>query len=277
MALTLHLQQPLARPSAGEIGGAGPLRVTPRLVWRQRAVADGLRSPCVEDILVAAESDPVRPLLEALVDAALGYTIVERAGEVEHSVRTSRASLVVVSTTLCDAALRSRLRRDHPDRLQVAWLARASTSEVAALLDEGAVEVLDSTMGASELRARLRNALSRVTGVQGGELRLGRLSIDASQGTALWGDASLGLTRRELAVLQALAESPGRALRREEIYRRVWGFAMARGDRTVDVNVKRIRAKLAAAGTSTSIVTQPGVGYRLELPAAEAAPAVTGL
>ena len=231
----------------------------------------------MEDILVAADSETVRPLLEALVDAALGYVIVERAGEVEQSVRTNPVSLVVVSTSLCDAALRSRLRRDHPDRMLVVWLARGSTSEAAALLDEGAIEVLDSTMGASELRARLRNALSRMTGVQAAELRLGRLSIDASQGTALWNDASIGLTRRELAVLHALAESPGRALRREEIYRRVWGFAMARGDRTVDVNVKRIRAKLAAAGASTSIATQPGVGYRLELPAADAAPAVTGL
>ena len=227
--------------------------------------------------MVAAESAEVRPLLEALSDAEIGYAIVERAAEVEQAVRTSRASLLVVSTSVCDVALRSRLRRDHPDRLLVVWLPRASTSETADLLEEGVIEVLGSTMGASELRARLRNAWSRVVRAPVDALRLGRLSIDTAQGTALWDRADLGLTRRELAVLQTLAESPGRAIRREEIYRQVWGFAMARGDRTVDVNVKRVRDKLAAAGASATIVTRPGVGYQLEVPAQAAEPAVTRL
>lgn len=227
--------------------------------------------------MVAAGADAVRPLLEALADAEVAYVLIEGALEVEQSVRTNPASLIVVSTSVCDAALRSRLRRDHPDRLLVGWLPRASTSESAALLEEGVVDVLDATMGASELRARLRNASSRVTHKPDGAVRLGRLAIDASQGIALWDGTNLALTRRELAVLQTLAEYPDRALRREEIYRQVWGFAMARGDRTVDVNVKRIRDKLAAAGASIAIATQAGIGYRLELPAAEAQSAVTGL
>jgi DNA-binding response OmpR family regulator len=231
----------------------------------------------MEDILVAAEAGEVGPLLEALTDGEVEYAIVERAAEVEQAVRTSRSSLIVVSTSVGDVALRSRLRRDHPDRLLVVWLSRASTSEAAALLEEGAVEVLDSTMGASELQARLRNAWSRVVRAPGDALQLGRMAIDVAQGTALWNGVNLGLTRRELAVLQTLAESPGRALRREEIYRQVWGFAMARGDRTVDVNVKRVRDKLAAAGASAAIVTRPGVGYQLEVPAQATEPAVTRL
>ena len=60
---------------------------------------------------------------------------------------------------------------------------------------------------------------------------------------------------------------------REILYKRVWGYAMARGDRSVDVNVKRLRGKLAkVAGTALEIKTQPGIGYRLEL-AAEREPA----
>ena len=67
-------------------------------------------------------------------------------------------------------------------------------------------------------------------------------------------------------MLQILAETAGRPVRREEIYRRVWGYAMARGDRTVDVNVRRLRAKLAqATAEELQIVTQPGIGYRLDL------------
>jgi DNA-binding response OmpR family regulator len=231
----------------------------------------------MDEVIVAAEPDEIRPLLEALTDAAVGYAIVDRAAEVEQAVRTSRISLVVVSTSVCDVALRSRLRRDHPDRLLVVWLPRASTTEAAALLDEGAVEVLDSTMGASELHARLRNARSRIMRAPGDALEIGRLTIDVAQGTARWEGTDLALTRRELAVLQSLAERPGRALRREEIYRHVWGFAMARGDRTVDVNVKRVRGKLAAAGASAAIVTRAGVGYQLDVSVQANEPAVTRL
>jgi DNA-binding response OmpR family regulator len=72
------------------------------------------------------------------------------------------------------------------------------------------------------------------------------------------------LTPRERDVLYVLARASGATLRREAIYRAVWGYAMARGDRSVDVNVKRLRDKLAAeVGAPLSIETEPGVGYRL--------------
>ena len=62
-----------------------------------------------------------------------------------------------------------------------------------------------------------------------------------------------------------LAESAGRTVPRERLYRQVWGYTMARGDRSVDVNVKRLRDKLAAVpGMAVEIRTQAGVGYRLE-------------
>ena len=54
-------------------------------------------------------------------------------------------------------------------------------------------------------------------------------------------------------------------MRRETIYRLVWGWAMPRGDRTVDVNVKRLRAKLGKSGADAEIRTHPGVGYALEV------------
>jgi DNA-binding response OmpR family regulator len=94
--------------------------------------------------------------------------------------------------------------RDHPVRLLVVWLSRASTSETAALLEEGAVEVLDSSTGSSEFQARRRNTWSRVMRAPGGGLQLGRLSIDVNQGTASWDGAALGLTRRDLPCCNAL-------------------------------------------------------------------------
>ena len=58
--------------------------------------------------------------------------------------------------------------------------------------------------------------------------------------------------------MQALATSAGRTVRRDRLNRQVWGYAMARGDRTVDVNGKRLRAKLAGVARGRlEIRTQP--------------------
>jgi DNA-binding response OmpR family regulator len=74
--------------------------------------------------------------------------------------------------------------------------------------------------------------------------------------------ASLELTAREFEILQLLSRSD-RVLRREEIYERVWGYAMAHGDRSVDVFVRKLRQKLKAASPEWSYIhTHFGVGYR---------------
>jgi DNA-binding response OmpR family regulator len=94
----------------------------------------------------------------------------------------------------------------------------------------------------------------------------GPLVVDRGRGEATWHGRRLQLTPREREVLHALAQAQGATVRRETLYRLVWGYAMARGDRTVDVNVKRLRDKLAAAvGAPLSIETEPSVGYRLSV------------
>src|SRR5579875_1059074 len=76
------------------------------------------------------------------------------------------------------------------------------------------------------------------------------------------GEASLELTAREFEILQLLSGSD-RVLRREEIYERVWGYAMAHGDRSVDVFVRKLRQKLRAGSPGWSYIhTHFGVGYR---------------
>jgi DNA-binding response OmpR family regulator len=76
---------------------------------------------------------------------------------------------------------------------------------------------------------------------------------------------SLGLTRREFELLQVLAEAEGRVIEREEIYQRVWGYAMAHGDRSVDVFVRKLRSKLQKASPGWQYIhTHFGVGYRFE-------------
>ena len=66
-------------------------------------------------------------------------------------------------------------------------------------------------------------------------------------------------------MLQLLAESPGQVLEREAIYQRVWGYAMAHGDRSVDVFIRKLRQKLEKLSPSWSYIhTHFGVGYRFD-------------
>jgi DNA-binding winged helix-turn-helix (wHTH) protein len=74
---------------------------------------------------------------------------------------------------------------------------------------------------------------------------------------------SLELTRREFELIELLAGGEGRVLEREEIYSRLWGYAMVRGDRSVDVFVRKLRQKLEKASPEWRYIhTHFGIGYR---------------
>jgi DNA-binding response OmpR family regulator len=91
----------------------------------------------------------------------------------------------------------------------------------------------------------------------------GELEIRSDQFQAFVGGQSLDLTRREFELLQLLSENPGQVLPREEIYQRVWGYAMAHGDRSVDVFVRKLRQKLETASPGWQYIhTHFGIGYR---------------
>ena len=228
--------------------------------------------------LVDASDAAVRRLLAALEERGSTVRTVTRPAEAEHAARLRRADAILVDPTVAGDEFLARLRRDHPAQILIAWLARSSSAAVADLLEVGADEVLEGAMGDRELVARAMAALARERKPVGQAVELGPLLLDAAHGEATWHGRDLLLTRREREVLEVLAEHAGRTVRRELLYRRVWGYAMARGERSVDVNVKRLRRKLAViAGDELQIKTQPGVGYRLELVADRSAVPVTAL
>jgi DNA-binding response OmpR family regulator len=115
-----------------------------------------------------------------------------------------------------------------------------------------------------------------------GPVQAGEVEIRADQYQAFVAGKSIDLTRREFELIALLAAAEGRVLEREEIYERVWGYAMARGDRSVDVFVRKLRQKLEGASPEWRYIhTHFGVGYRfaaepesgavVEAPVAEAA------
>jgi two-component system alkaline phosphatase synthesis response regulator PhoP len=89
--------------------------------------------------------------------------------------------------------------------------------------------------------------------------------LDPARHQARVGATALALTPKEFDLLQALLEAAGRVLSREHLLNRVWGYARADEieSRTVDVHVRRLRAKLGAEGRR--IATVKSVGYRLDL------------
>jgi DNA-binding response OmpR family regulator len=93
----------------------------------------------------------------------------------------------------------------------------------------------------------------------------GEVEIRPDQFQAFVAGGSVGLTRREFELLQTLAETTGQVIEREQIYQRVWGYSMAHGDRSVDVFVRKLRAKLQKRSPGWHYIhTHFGVGYRFE-------------
>jgi DNA-binding response OmpR family regulator len=90
----------------------------------------------------------------------------------------------------------------------------------------------------------------------------GEITVRPDLYQAYVNDVSLELTAREFEILYLLSGSD-RVLRREEIYERVWGYAMAHGDRSVDVFVRKLRQKLRVGSPAWNYIhTHFGVGYR---------------
>jgi len=91
----------------------------------------------------------------------------------------------------------------------------------------------------------------------------GEVVIRSDRFQAFVGESSIDLTRREFELIELLAAAEGRVLEREEIYSRLWGYTMVRGDRSVDVFVRKLRQKLEKASPSWRYIhTHFGIGYR---------------
>ena len=143
---------------------------------------------------------------------------------------------------LCARAARARRRRLH----------RPSTvAQRVRGLRLGADDWLTKPCHPEELIARVEAVVRRrrraEARVDAGPIVAGELEIRADQFQAFVGGARVELTRREFELIQLLADAEGHVLEREEIYQRVWGYAMAHGDRSVDVFVRKLRQKLEKA------------------------------
>ena len=123
--------------------------------------------------------------------------------------------------------------------------------------------ILDSA-GPAELEARLRLMSARVhsgSDPAASEIRASGVVIDEASYTARVNGTALNLTYKEFELLKYLAQHPGRVFTRDQLLHEVWGYDYYGGTRTVDVHVRRLRAKLGADHENL-IGTVRNVGYR---------------
>jgi DNA-binding response OmpR family regulator len=129
--------------------------------------------------------------------------------------------------------------------------------------------ILLPAASAAEVDARLRMLRARSTPVssRGGALVLGELVVDEATYSARLRGRLLELTYREFELLKYLAQHAGRVLARGRLLQEVWGYDFVSDVRTVDVHVRRLRAKLGSEHEQM-IVTVRNIGYKLVRPAA---------
>jgi DNA-binding response OmpR family regulator len=169
------------------------------------------------------------------------------------------------------------VRADGVEAAVVVVSARVSERDRVHALRMGADDYLCKPFGMPELVARVESALRRTSGgflSTNGPIEEPGLVIDSELRRVFVDGEDAGLTVLEFRLLHAMASEGGRALTRDQLRRRVWGMPHTKRDRSVDVCVRKLRAKLdyRSAGY-TYIHTHSGVGYRF---AAEPKDPLTG-
>jgi DNA-binding response OmpR family regulator len=203
--------------------------------------------------------------------------VLPALGLLLHSVRVAPAEgvalmdappsdVVIVDARRDLAQAKSLCRLLRTTGLEVPLLAIVTEGGLAALTPEwGLDDVLLQTAGPAEVETRLRLAVGRTSTAEPddmpGEIRSGELTIDEATYSARLRGRVLDLTFKEFELLKYLAQHPGRVFTRAQLLQEVWGYDYFGGTRTVDVHVRRLRAKLGPEHEAL-IGTVRNVGYR---------------
>jgi DNA-binding response OmpR family regulator len=216
---------------------------------------------------------PSAEVLPAL--GLLGHAVRVLPAEPAALVDAPPADAVLVDGRRELAAARSLTRLVRTTGISSPLFLVLTEGGLAAVTAEwGADDVLLDTAGPAEVEARLRLATGRLALAaaaaddEPAEIRAGDVVIDESAYTARLRGRTLDLTYKEFELLKFLAQHPGRVFTRAQLLQEVWGYDYFGGTRTVDVHVRRLRAKLGVEHEQL-IGTVRNVGYRFVPPTRE--------
>src|SRR4051812_15692065 len=208
------------------------------------------------------------------------HRVLASAVPVETVVAMRLSALVVDLTTLGPQGWEylERVCSELPGLGVVVCTGQSTVAQRVRGLRLGADDWLSKPCHPEELIARVEAVVRRRRRTEAREQRTpvaaGELEIRSDRFQAYVDGTSVALTRREFELIELLSSAEGRVLEREEVYQRVWGYAMARGDRSVDVFVRKLRQKLEKASPAWRYIhTHFGIGSRFAAEPAEGAPA----
>ncbi len=236
-------------------------------------MAHGARTPGRTALRVAVidnDSGFLRVLANRMDSAGWQYRVLASAAPPEELVAMK------VNAVLFDPAVTGgdgwsyleRISGLMPDLGVIVCTAGATVAGRVRGLRIGADDWITKPCHPEEVIARIEAVARRrrrhAAGGETGPLVVGEVEIRADRFQAFVAGQSLDLTRREFELLALLAEHQGRVLDRDTIYQGAWGYAMAHGDRSVDVFIRKLRQKLEGRSPGFRYIhTHFGVGYRL--------------
>jgi two-component system KDP operon response regulator KdpE len=223
-------------------------------------------------VLVVDDEPPIRRFLRTSL-AASGYRIIE-AADAEGALRmltAEKPDLVILDLGLPDRSgleVIGEIRKTSTVPILVLSARHDERSKVKAL-DLGADDYVSKPFGMEELMARLRAALRHAFQAQGEQpvFVSGDLKVDLVRRYVTRGGHEIKLSPKEFDLLRHLVMHAGKVLTHRHLLREVWGPAQADEVQYLRVFIRGLRHKLEADPTRpTHILTELGVGYRLQLP-----------
>jgi len=216
------------------------------------------------DVLLLTDADDFESVLPTLNSFA--HTM-RRAPLADHvDGRSDKADVAIIDARTDLAAARGVCRRLTANAPATAVLAVVTPADfVTVEVDWNFDDVMLPAASADELQARLRLAVKRRRSAIDGTLKFGDLTLHPASFTGSLVGKNLGLTLTEFKLLNFLVQHAGQAFSRTRLLHEVWGYDSNGRVRTVDVHVRRLRAKLGIEYESM-VDTVRGVGYMAVTP-----------
>jgi two-component system, OmpR family, KDP operon response regulator KdpE len=227
-----------------------------------------------ESVLIVDDEPQIRRAVRNALRDEVGRVLEAETGQQGIDLAASeRPSLIVLDLGLPDRQgidVCTELRRWSNVPI-VVLSARHSDQEKAALLDSGADDYITKPFSTIELAARVRAHLRRAQAAPetalASRVDLGHLVIDTAARKVLRDGEPVHLTPTEWDLLRAFLAHTGRTLTHRQLFNAVWGRAFGDPQQYLRVHVANLRRKIEQdAVRPRLILTEPGVGYRFEVP-----------
>jgi DNA-binding response OmpR family regulator len=144
--------------------------------------------------------------------------------------------------------------------------AKDTENDVLTGFSLGADDYITKPFSVNELTARVKAVLKRSNHAKSSNqaiVKFGEIELDTARKRLIINDEKIELTKKEYEILRLLLENQGKVFSREDILSRVWGGDVIVTDRTVDVNITRLRTKLGRFGQN--LKNKTGYGYFFEI------------